>query len=424
MGLLRSRKAWILAATWVLVTCLVLPASAAPYLWSLHQSRTDIVNERAVYDNTRFLKVLLTVDDEDTLAEQKHLDARGILTLLGGQYSFWNGTELVDVSETSQEFALANDDFLLGKKGIYYLLRDSKGEEIKFENAADHGLKGVRAEWMFPTLPELNGSGTIPNFRSTQEQLKTYVPYVELVMDGTNVTGVRWRIAAPQNPFQTKPLDVATQVRVRVEDRNQKRVYHKWQSPIPANGRPEGSIALDVPLAQSELARILIDLEEERTDGTYRYLWVFNPRTQSDAGVADRDGLAEPITLKAGETRDISLNLKAGYYYAWPISSPLIGDATILRAKDNAPERKTTALRFTLKGLKPGTTTLAFVYGKDEGNERWDYIYNITPIKVVVTDASGNVPGGSSGSSGGGCNAGLADLALLATGTLILGRKR
>ena len=419
--LLRMRKAWGLAAACVLAVCTALPAWAEPYLWSSHQSNASIMDGKTVYDAARFHRVYLSVEDDDTLAEQKHKDAAGTLKLLGGQYSFHDGTALVDVAGTPREFALAEDEIELGEKGISYMLSDSKGDEIGFQKAADHGLGGVKAEWTFPALPELNGTGIIPNFRTTQQQLDSYVPYVELIKSGANVTGVRWRVVNLGNPAQPRPLDVKSRVRVRIWDRNDRRVYSKWQDSVPANGSPQGEITLESPLAESELYLIRIRLDEWKGNHVYRYEWRFYSREQSDAGIADRGGLKEEtITLKAGETRDVSLTLKEGYR-AWYGGSALIGDKTILSVDDKDSGGKT-AVTFTLKGLKPGKTTLALLYNKDEGDNRMDYIYNTIPVSVVVTDASGNVPGGSSG--GGGCDAGFAGLALLAAGALILARKR
>lgn len=400
--------------------------AAEPYLWAPHYSEADIVDGRAVYDVAEFAHVSMGVDDDDVTATEEHAKAKGTLTLVGGNYTFWNGTEEEEVAGTVKTFGLIPDGIEVGEKGLYYVPANGQGEDIVFQGAADTGLKGKEVRWEFPSLPALNGKARVPAFRSTAEQLTSYVPYVELVRSGSDITGVKWRLVDPKAPDKALPLAFDARVRIRVYDPD-KRVYGSVWHRFEANVVPEGTETLEASLPEAGLRYIQVALIASEGGEECHYRWTFSPRKQSDEGVADWGELkpqANPFKLKAGETRVVKLLLKEGFSASFGRKSIAVKDESLLSARGYGTETLEGKDwdRFELKGLKPGKTSVTIVYVDHTGKRH--VRYNTLPIEVWVTDENGNVPQPEGKSSGGGCSAGLWGLSLLALLPLPLRRRR
>ncbi|NLL36241.1 MAG: hypothetical protein GX256_01815 [Fretibacterium sp.] len=386
---LKKTLRWTLL--WAAVLAFASMAWAEPYLFNYHGSNADILDGKAVYDAAEFTHVWMSVDD-DTVATDEHWNAKGKLTVLGGNYSFWNGTKDEDVAGTIRTFDLL-PDFKVGDDFVSYFPADEEGEDIDFRGAADDGLNGKEVRWEFPSLPALNGKAKIPTFRSTARQLGSYVPYVELVKSGSDITGVRWRIVDPKNPAKALPLSVRSKVRIRVNDRSNNRHHIGDWKEFKANEAPKGMATFAAPLAEDKLRYVQVRLIVYEGDSQCQYRWSFSPRTQSDAGVADWGDLKEkPFKLKAGETRTIKLRMKENFTACFGWKSTIVHDETVLSAKGTGVEVISGVEwpHFELKGLKPGKTKLSVIYV--------DYIgeasprYSSVPVDVWVTDEKGNVP--------------------------------
>lgn len=415
---LRVKRALLAAAACVSALVLAAPATAEQSLWSVHVSEADLVDNKADYRMVEFFSEEFAVEDDVKMTEAL-LKEKGSFTILGGRYTFRNGDEDEAVVGADKTFDLLPEEGAEAGDDLFFEPRNAKGEWIGFRGAADGGLQGRTVKW---DLLGTEGTETIPNWRTTQRQLETYVPYVELIREGENVTGVRWRLVNPKAPSQPVSLPEGSKVRVRAFDRSGKRVLNGGWKEFKANEAPSGEERFG-PLSYSELYRVWIRYDTREGNDLCRYVWIFYERTQSDAGVASWGGLSEkPVKLKAGETREVSLELKSGYYAE--NRSTLVGDSAVLSAEDKGAEAP--QVKLALKGLKPGKTTLSIVYDHDEGENRSDHRYNTIPVEVWVTDEQGNVPGGSSGSgggSGGGCDTGFGVLALVLGAAFLLKRR-
>ena len=418
------RRMWGLLVLFLLAAS--APATAEQQLWSVHISEADLVENKADYRMGEFLREEFSVEDNDVKMTEALLKEKGSFTILGGRYTFWNGDRDEAVDGADKTFDLLPEEGAEAGDDLVFDPRNAKGKWIDFEGAADGGLQGRTVRW---SLLGTERTETIPNWRTTQRQLETYVPYVELIRDGGNVTGVRWRLVNPKAPSQPVSLPEASDVRVRAFDRSGNRVLNGDWKKFKANEAPSGEERFG-PLAYSELYRVWIRYDTGEGGDFCCYVWKFYERTQSDAGVASWGGLSEkPVKLKAGETREVSLELKPGYHAESSLA--LVGDIAVLSAEDK--ESRDTQVRLTLKGVKPGKTTLSIVYAHDEGKDRYDYRYNTVPVEVWVTDEQGNVPGGSSGpkpgygeveeGGGGGCDAGFGVLALALGAAFLLKRR-
>ena len=147
------------------------------------------------YSDARFGCVRMRVRDRDPADE----NISGTLTLSGGNYLYYDGDVLKRVSGTSETFTLRPRE-----DRSYYLLRNKEGTEIRLALEDENGLNGVTASWSFPDRPSMNGQTVITEHRTVEEQLNSFVPYFEYILDGSKVTGISWRVVNPSDT--SKPV--------------------------------------------------------------------------------------------------------------------------------------------------------------------------------------------------------------------------
>ena len=128
-------------------------------------------------------------------------------------------------------------------------------------------------------MSSLDGEGTIPNFRTTQQQLASFVPYVEYIRSGSNVTGLRWRIVNPSDVDTPVVQTEKMRFRVMNVDKADENFYKGTWLDIEAGESPEGTLTFDTPIAESELWAIEARLITNEGDTEMTYSWVFySPR--------------------------------------------------------------------------------------------------------------------------------------------------
>ena len=319
------------------------------------------------------------MEDYDVVATEAYKNAKGTLTLTGGEYTFRDESE-ISVSDPLEvrAFDLKQTGITVGKKGIWYMMTDARGNEISFRGAADTGLNGKTVRWKFPEYPELNGQGKIPKFRSTARQLKDFVPYVELIRSAKGIAGVRWYFVKPGETANALKVPDALRVHVRVWDHTKVAFAYrnKWQD-FKKGTIPQGTETFKTAIPEKDFCWVEVIFRVD--DG--RHAWRFSPRPESDEGIADRDGLAGPVTLKAGETRKVTVKMGEGFKLVPRAKKVLAGDGSILSA---GAEQTDGTVTLSLKGLKPGRTTVRFIYYHDGKGDTHQRI--TTPCEVVVTD--------------------------------------
>ena len=367
----------------VLLAC-AAPAMAAkkaqPYLGGQHESVADIVDGKAVYDRLEFSGLYLELNEDNIVATEAYQNAKGTFTITGGRYTFWNGTEDEEVSDPMdvRTFEIAGDNMETGKKGLYYILRDARGRELSFRGAADTGLNGKTVRWEFPEHPELNLSAKVPNCRSTAAHMRDCVPYVELVRSGGNVKEVHWRFVNPKDTSKAVKVKEPYHVRIRIYDHTKDRMAYqgKWQS-FKKGAAPQGKETLKTSIPEKDICFVRVQFYSDRM----RYAWYFYPCPEDDGGIVDRGELAAPITLKAGETRAVTVKMAEGFNLVPRQKRVLVGDSDILSAETTQTGDTVT---LTLTGQKPGRTTVSLTYYHDV---REDHHQRMTvPQEVIVTD--------------------------------------
>ena len=261
----------------LLVTAMVSSASAEMYFWSRHLSVAGLTDGHSDYSDARFHDVGIEITNSNITPTAEDTMLTGTLTLSGGSYSFWDNGKLQQVSGTQHTFNLAfAPDGVVGSGFLDYPPVNSAGNFLRFMSAADGGLNGVTGNAVFPDNPDYNVQGSIPNFRTTQEQLSTFVPYVEYIRSGSQVTGLTWRVVNPADTSKAVSQDFEMRFRVRaVYGDEYEHLYNGSNMTIPAGELPEGIISFGEPIDESEIWAIRIRLRTYETGSSSDYDWVF-----------------------------------------------------------------------------------------------------------------------------------------------------
>ena len=264
-----------LFCAFILTLALSVSAFANPFLLTRHYSGAEIKDGAANYDNAKFLHFELQVASYDITATQAHVDATGTLTLSGGKYTYNNGESKID--GTNHDFNL-KAEMDVGNDGIAYEI----GERLT--GAANTGLNGVEAAWKFDSLSDLNGSATIPTFKSTKSQ--TEVPYIKYNYDGDGkIASIYWSIVNPSDTNTALSLSYPSQIRIRLRDKNKNWIETEnfkgkkrlFSNEFDANSTPSGTITLDTALDPDTLEYFEIHLYNRTSSESamLRYVWRF-----------------------------------------------------------------------------------------------------------------------------------------------------
>lgn len=246
-------------------------------LWNAHDSVAGLTDGKADYSDARFNSLYFSVIHTDTPVTKETAHLTGSITLSGGNYSFWNGKEIQKVSGTQQTFKLGMETWLASGDEVAYQPFDEAGGELKLGIESDSGLNGVTMSWQFPDDPSINGTFTMPNYLTTQEQLNSGVLYFELIRSGDVVTGVNWRVV--------KASDTSTAVaqnfrmrfkRFEIWNYDENKIHNGWpQVWIEAGATPEGVYEFDTPIKEADIARIRTRLctYDEAAEKTYTWYY-------------------------------------------------------------------------------------------------------------------------------------------------------
>ena len=264
----------------VLVTAMVSAAFGEVSLYTAHRSIAGLTDGRSDYSQARFLNFFVAAVDFEAEATQADLNLTGSMTFSGGRYSFWDSKkEMHSISGNSYTFDLASESWLNVGDELGYQPLTASGDEAIFCLAADGGLNGVNVSWNFPDKPSYNGRGTIPNYRTTQEQLASYVPYVEFIRSGSQVTGIVWRVVNPSDTSKAVSQNFGMSLNVGIRDKYGDSIYSgPWEYIEPDNA-PEGTVLFDEPLDESEIWSVQVYLNDDLCTNRWHFCKSSEPET-------------------------------------------------------------------------------------------------------------------------------------------------
>ena len=184
---------------------------SAPSFTARHCSLVDLNDGKADLSNARFYAVQLEYSPpyDKVLSDLSN----AAMTLSGGTYSYWDGKVMHTVRGTANSFSLIYDyDY-----DVPFYFPAVSDNTIFFLYEADGGLNGVNVSCNFQDDPSLNVNAIIPNFRTTQEQLASFVPYIEYVYSADEFAGIMVRLVNSSNVSVPVPQNCSIDISVGFE---------------------------------------------------------------------------------------------------------------------------------------------------------------------------------------------------------------
>ena len=192
-------------------------ASAEPYLKNDHYSIAALTDGHSDINTARFFYIRSMVESGDTTATKDFVNLKGVITFEDGSYSFIEKSLVKTLTGAKKSFDLVSN-MSLNDDSVNYKPIDSADNPIRFISESETGLTGTNVSWTFASMPSLNGQQTIGDFKTTQEQLDDFVPYVEIVSADGKATGVNWRLVKSSDVSKAVSRDYEIKVRVAAWD--------------------------------------------------------------------------------------------------------------------------------------------------------------------------------------------------------------
>ena len=206
----------------------------------------------------------------------------------------------------------------------------------------------------FPNSSDLSGvihgiSIDKTTYRDKDEQLKTYVPYFELIRSGDIISRIDWRFVNPSN--QSKAVEPENVPNVYID------MYMYGREYIPLDDIAlSGSFdLLSEGITYNEIYRVVFRFNDNGTSYHWEFYW-YNP----DCFVSDWGQMGDDTygTYQLFTETPVSIDLAYGYAYADEIR---VWDDSIVSVEPAVFDDTTSRFAFTLKGLKAGETTISFI---------------------------------------------------------------
>lgn len=253
-------------------------------VWYRYTSLADLVNGKTDFSNARYYGTQLTVwinsaDYTNIPATQEYMDLRGTFTINSGDYIFIQNGKVVS-AKGGTTFELV-PDMSLGDSDVSYA-PGSDDKNIKLISGPDGGLNSADVSWTFPgDYSYLSQSNvTLPTFKTTAEQLTSFIPYVELTLsdDNSTVTGFKWRLV--KSPDLTTAISFDREMRVRLTS------YHEsissrnfgWQT-INSGVTASGDCTLTAEITSDDIYYLRVRIMDVPENKEYEWRF-FNPDSE------------------------------------------------------------------------------------------------------------------------------------------------
>ena len=266
----------------LLLTAMVSAAFGEADLWYDDYSFASLKDGKSDYSDARFGYMVFSVGDTGLTLTKENMSLTGSITFSGGSYSFWNGNEMQKVSGTPQTFRLAIPTWqAIGDEAEFFPFTDTGGD-LRLGLEAESGMNGVTLTWNFPDMPSLNGTYTVPNYLTIQEQMNKHVVYFEFIRLGENVTGINWRIVSASDTSTPVELDYPVNfIRIRIWNFDNERILNlNPDFYIEPGETPEGTLMFDEPIKESDIWRVYIAFQTYDEEVEKAYRWYYYTSTQ------------------------------------------------------------------------------------------------------------------------------------------------
>jgi hypothetical protein len=352
----------------LILTSLILifgatPALASqPYFFFYHQTESSIVNGKSTYDDARFGFVYWDITDTDPALENV------AVTIENGSYSYGTWSNLRNKQPIG---TITNADFTFNTKYFSsneaHIPVNSAGERLYFWGTANSGFSGKGYSY------SLNGAatnGVLPDFRSTGEQLMSCVPYVEYILNSSNlITGLNVSFINPSNPAQTlvktPEIDVSRLERVVFDDWKGDYFSRVRMNKIFADGDElKYQVTYDKPVNPDEIRGVEVRFGQNLPSGiSALYRWYFY--TNNDSSSASLNPFFGTWEAAEGKSRN-----------KWGTSLPL----------------KISESNLQIKPLPNGNVTISFYIHHEDKNDKRTFSGRSGRHEVELSTIEGTLP--------------------------------
>lgn len=262
-------------------------------LWHRHASNASLVNGKSSYNNAKFANLFFSHESRAPLimTETKHFTDSGSVTIPGGGYTLVDadtGETLSTITGNTTLKLRFDSEGAIGDEYLEYWPVNDSGRLVSFAGGAETGLNGKTISWTFPSELNLDGSGTIPNYKSTVEQLSSGVPYIELVSEDGYITAVNYRIVTASDTSRAITPLYRTDFRFYFDRADGKDVWANTYRPGWLRNTASGTLTLDIPQPVSIVQRVRVRFRSyEDSNNPAVYQWNFYPAASDTVSSSD-----------------------------------------------------------------------------------------------------------------------------------------
>jgi hypothetical protein len=382
-------KLFTLFSLWIFV--FVGVAAGEPYTIIYHRSSSYLVEGKPVYNGATFRQIDLIVEDDRAVTEE---DEQVVGELKISPASF------VYHDENDKRIEVVDGKDAEGGDATTFPMRFSYGSQESVEFSPSIVFRRYAAEERNTGIPNKAftwslGStkeelGKFPDFLTTEEQLQSSLPYVELTDSSVKMTS-----ALPDKTPITMSYDGRFRVEVQGTGRLARTAWTDFAADSEINAEylfsafPNGDSTISID--GDEIRLIIIDFQPDlfNYSGNYpitaRYRWEFYVAKPNDLSVS----MSSDISLETGITRIDSnfAQFAEGYNHGdrnWLFPFD-VEEKSIFTLWDWG-YAGTQYSYVDLKAYKPGETNFTLLY--QDNDENW---YYTSPKKVTVTGKTLNV---------------------------------
>ncbi|MBR4196447.1 MAG: putative Ig domain-containing protein [Synergistaceae bacterium] len=310
------------------------------------------------------------IEAENIIAEAKYFTDEGTISIPGGGYTIVSDDALDGVSsKTVLDNVASGRDMTFGLKVhpsvnhpsvsggsknyigstfMEYEVTDDSGKAVAFTGGAETGLNGRNISWTFPADLSMDGSATLPNFKSTAEQLAGIVPYVEAVSSDGNLTALNYRLVASNDTSTAVTPSYRTDFRFYIESRDFEagkavRIFRgDW-----LNNSYSGTFTFSEPIPMEQIYNVQVRLRSYEDSRRPVYIWHFFIAEALEITTATLPA----ATQNAPYTATLAANLTGA---TWSVISGSLPDGLTLSTSGTISGSPTTAgtSTFTVKAEK------------------------------------------------------------------------
>ena len=327
-----------------------------PHIWSSHASEASLVNGKSDYSSARFSDLFIDIEADDILSEIKHFTNAGSMTIQGGEYSVTDSetkTASAVPAGSNMTFALRNHPAaVIGDTYLEYRPINDSGNSVYFTGSADTSLNGKTVSWTFPAELNFDGSGVIPNYKSTAQQLATAVPYVEVISKDGYITAVNYKIVTASDTSTAITPNYRTDFGFRIYRTDKLLDIGNSYNVGTASNKSSGTYTLDIPQLLSTMKRLRVRLTRyENPDNPAVYQWNFY-LADAPSSLEITTATLPDATQNASYTATLAANLTGATWSV--ISGSLPAGLTLNTSTGAITGTPTTAgtSRFTVRAVK------------------------------------------------------------------------